>query len=137
MSTQARVAFYIAKNGNIIDKLIAWYTNSKYSHVELVCGGDWYSTSPRDLKVRKQQLIPKEGHWEFIDIDIDLIYLEEFFFLTKGRKYDWLGIFLSQFMPLKIHSERRYFCSEWVASALRIPNSNEYSPQDLYEYLKE
>lgn len=132
----ARLAFYKAKYGNIIDKLIAWWTKSEYSHVELVCCGEWYSTSPRDLQVRRKLIIPTKEKWDFLDIEVDAMYVEDFYILTQGRKYDWLGIFFSQFMPLKIHDRKRYFCSEWCATALRIPNANEYSPEDLYQKVK-
>lgn len=132
---KAHLAFYIAEHGNLVDKAIAWWTKSKYSHVELVFDGYWYSTSPRDLKVRKKMMAPKQGHWEIVNVEIDQDYLQQFFFITQGRKYDWLGIFLSQFMPLNIHDDRRYFCSEWVATVLQIPNANRYSPEDLYQFM--
>mgnify|MGYP002641809513 CR=1 FL=1 len=132
---KARLAFYIASNGNWIDKTIAWYTNSKYSHVELVVGEYWYSTSPRDLQVRKKKIVPTEGRWDFIEVDTDLDYIINFYSSTEGMKYDWLGIFLSQFIPLGIQSERRWFCSEWCASALKLTESSQYSPQGLYLYL--
>lgn len=129
----AKLAFYVAKHGNIVDKAIAWWTNSLFSHVELVCCGDWYSTSPRDLKVRKKRIEPTVGHWIFVDVEVDPMFLEDFFFLTEGRKYDWTGIFLTQFLPLRIHSKSRYFCSEWCAKALQLSNAHHYSPEDLYQ----
>ena len=130
---KAQLAFYVAKNGNWVDKLIAWYTKSQYSHVELIYNGYWYSTSPRDLEVRRKTLIGKEGHWVYKDVTIDLVHLETVFEQTKGKKYDWLGIFLSQFLPLNTHNKNRYFCSEWVATVMKIPSPHLYSPQDLYE----
>ena len=129
---KARLAFYIASNGNLIDKTIAWYTNSKYSHVELVVGEYWYSTSPRDLQVRKKKIVPTKGRWDFIVVDTDLDYIINFYSHSKGMKYDWLGIFLSQFISLGIQSERRWFCSEWCAEAMRFDEPHRYSPQDLY-----
>ena len=129
----AKLAFYKAKHGNFVDKLIAWWTNSEYSHVELVINDAWYSTSPRDLKVRKAYLIPNEKHWDFIDIKIDQNKVEDFYSRTKGAKYDWLGISLTQIINLEIHNPKKWFCSEWVAKALGLKNTNRYSPQDLYD----
>ena len=129
---KAQLAFYIAENGNIVDKLIAWYTDSKYSHVELVYDGLWYSTSPRDLKVRRKRIEPTEGHWDYLDVEIDETYVGEFFFITSGKKYDWLGILLSQFLPLNKHNREKWFCSEWCAFALKIKESHRYSPEDLH-----
>lgn len=128
----SQLAFYIAKHGNIVDKAIAWWTNSKYSHVELVIDGMWYSTSPRDLKVRAKRLIPKEGHWDFVDVDVDTTYAIEFFFLTSGRPYDWLGIWLTQFLPFNLHERKKFFCSEWCARALQYDKAHQYSPEKLY-----
>ena len=44
---KAKLAFYKAK-GNWIDFLVRVFTNSPYSHCELVINKDWYSSSPRD-----------------------------------------------------------------------------------------
>lgn len=134
--TAARLAFYIAKNGNFVDKAIAWWTNSKYSHVELICCNEWYSTSPRDLRVRKKLIQPTEGHWDYLDVSIDPLYLDEFFSLTQGRKYDWTGIWFTQFLPIGWHRKSRYFCSEWCAMVLGIKNPEWYSPESLYRYIK-
>ena len=130
---KAKLAFYIASNGNLVDKAIAFYTRSKYSHVELVIGEYWYSTSPRDLQVRKKSIVPTDGRWDFIDVEVDLDYVVGFYDRTKGAKYDWLGIALSQFIPINVHYKSRWFCSEWCAEAMRLDEPHRYSPQDLYE----
>ena len=129
---KAKLAFYIASNGNLVDKAIAFYTRSKYSHVELVIGEYWYSTSPRDLQVRKKSIVPTDGRWDFIDVEVDLDYVVGFYDRTKGAKYDWLGIALSQFIPINVHYKSRWFCSEWCAEAMRFDEPHRYSPQDLY-----
>lgn len=133
MSTQ--LAFYKGK-GNLIDKAIRWWTKSEYSHVELVHNGVWYSTSPRLLKVEKRHIIPQVLHWDYLEVEVDEKHIDELYLNTAGAKYDWLGIFLSQFLPLNINSNKRYFYSEWCAEALKIKESNKYSPQDLYERIK-
>jgi hypothetical protein len=40
---KVKLAFYKAK-GNWIDLLIRVFTNSPYSHVEIVLNKDWYSS---------------------------------------------------------------------------------------------
>ena len=132
-----KLAFYKGK-GTIVDKLIRWWTKSKYSHVELVINTDWYSISPRDSEVRCKQIHAKEGNWDFVDLPKtkDVEYVKKFYEQTKGAKYDWLGIFLSQLIPLGIQNRNRWFCSEWCAEALQITNSNSYSPQDLFTTIK-
>ena len=44
----------------------------------------------------------------------------EFYEYTKGQGYDWIGMLLSQFLPCKIKHKKRWYCSEWIAYALRI-----------------
>lgn len=47
METLVQLAFYKAK-GDWVDKVIRWWTSSKYSHCEVVIGDEWFSSSPRD-----------------------------------------------------------------------------------------
>ena len=132
---KAQLAFYVAKNGDWTDKLIAWWTDSKYSHVELVLDGTWYSTSPRDLAVRAKQIVAKEEYWDFVEVEVDKVKVVEFYEKTKGAKYDWVAIVLSQIVELDRHSKSKYICSEWCAEAIGLSNGNEYSPGDLYRKL--
>ena len=44
----------------------------------------------------------------------------EFYNATKGCEYDWVGMFLSQFLPYHIKRKGKWYCSEWIAYALRI-----------------
>ena len=134
---KAQLAFYKAKHGNFVDKAIAWYTNSEFSHVELILNGWWYSTSPRDLEVRRKIIRPNPDRWEFVDIGVDKEHVLALYEKTKGSKYDWLGITLSQFINANIHDSQRWFCSEWSATAMKIPNANRYSPEKLYRRVKE
>jgi hypothetical protein len=131
---KARLAFYKGK-GTIVDKAIRWWTGSNYSHVELVINGLWYSTSPRDLCVRCKNIIPDSDHWDFVEVNISRGF-PHFFRTTKGHKYDWLGIFFSQFFAFNIEDKKRWFCSEWCAKALGVKNSNLYSPEGLYRLIK-
>ena len=119
-----KLAFYKGK-GDWTDKLIRLWTHSKYSHVELIINGLWYSTSPRDLRVRAKQIEPKQGHWDFVEIDVSIKQKKEmvkFFKSQFGKKYDWLGIFLSQVIPLNIQEPSRWFCSEICSCALKKSN---------------
>jgi len=53
------VSFYKTKdndNATFADKIIAWWTNGEYSHVELVIDGYMYSTSPRDSELEKRNI---------------------------------------------------------------------------------
>lgn len=134
---KTRLAFYRAEYGNIVDKTIALWTSSLYSHVEIVVGDDprtayWYSTSPRLLRITKRHINYDPDKWRLIDVDIDLDRLEKIYNETKGAKYDFLGILLSEIIPLDIHNQNRWYCSEWCSYVLDLENTR-MSPQKLYE----
>jgi hypothetical protein len=133
-----KLAFYKGK-GNLIDKAIRFWTKGSYSHVELIVDDIWYSISPRDTKVRAKKMIPKKQNWDYVQISKtsdDVKFILDHYENTKGSKYDWLGIFLSQFLKLNIQNNKRYFCSEWCAAALRIDKAHKYNPNNLYKYIK-
>ena len=69
--------------------------------------------------------------------------VEKFFHDTKGDGYDWAGMVLSKFTPFFIKRTGRWYCSEWIAYALRLAgvvdnlyHYNDLTPQRLYEILK-
>ncbi|NOQ32451.1 MAG: hypothetical protein GQ570_15185 [Helicobacteraceae bacterium] len=139
MSKTINIFFYKGK-GDITDKLIRWWTKSEYSHVELAIGDLFYSTSPRDLKVRSKRITPKFESWDYVTINVTNEQLEDiklFYKETSNCKYDWLGIFFSQFIKVGVHHKDRWFCSEWVTASLKrakileVEYPHNYSPQDL------
>ena len=69
--------------------------------------------------------------------------VEKFFADTAGDGYDWPGMILSKFTPFFIKRTGRWYCSEWIAYALRLTGAvdnlyhyNDLTPQRLYEVLK-
>ena len=132
---RARLALYKGP-GDWTDRAIRWYTNSPYSHVELVAGGWWYSTSPRDLKLRRKQIWDNKGHWDYVDVEVDAERLNRLFKEYEGCSYDWLGIVgiaLWKILPF-VHMEnpKKLFCSEWGSMALGLDKPWTYSPGRLY-----
>ena len=81
------------------------------------------------------------------DINIALAFLNS----KLGQKYDHKGIVLSQVFNLDSHDKKKYFCSELISECLKIAftdkekqdyffsleNYQNYSPERLYEYLKQ
>lgn len=128
---KAKLAMYKG-SGNIYDKLIRWWTESKYSHCELVVDGVWYTSSPRDGGVVKREL-KMSSNWDMYDVYVDEKRLEMVMNRNEGAKYDWLGIVFTQVLPFGIHSKSRMFCSEFVAEVLGYYRPHEWSPQDVYE----
>jgi len=137
------VAFYKANQpkANWKDKLIAKYTKGPYSHCEIIIDGYMYSSSPRDGGVRKKKHIVDTNVWEYVFVDIESKNTLQFFGLTKGCKYDWLGI-LGFVIPLKDRTNE-WFCSEWCSTTLRISDykklwklePSKISPNKLYDII--
>ena len=145
-----KIAFYKGK-GNWADTLIRLWTRSPYSHCELVIDdGDellWISSSPRDGKVRiLQNPSMNPNNWDYITIPntvfADNQLIVKLVSPQLGKKYDWLGIFFTQFLPLNIQDPNKWFCSEIVTYLLKksilstIKNKPAwYNPGRLYKEL--
>ena len=65
----------------------------------------------------------KKENWDFIDFTItegQYKIILDFFEETQDCKYDWIGMLFSQFLPFHIKQREKWYCSEWIAYALRI-----------------
>lgn len=134
-----QIAFYKGK-GNILNKIVRWWTNSIYSHAELVFpeSNTWMGITP--LLKSKLNAVERKEHntieWDFIDIEISESQynnIMEFYEDTKGQGYDWVGMLLSQFLPCKIKHKHRWYCSEWIAYALRISGIIDWRVIKIYD----
>jgi len=102
---KVKVAFYKGK-GNWKNKLICWWTGSPYSHVELIMADNftWIGISPlltSTVSARAKVDFDLEN-WDFVDLEVtqeQSNVILDFFKETEGCKYDWVGMFLSQFVP--------------------------------------
>lgn len=135
-----RIAFYKGPAKEFLHKLghfgTKLFTGSKYSHCELILGGWCYSSSSRDGGVRKKAIDYGLPKWDVYDLpsfseDEALAWFE----FHQGQAYDWAGIwrFVFPFLPQK---QTSWFCSEACAAALGLERPEDWSPQDLYAYLK-
>jgi hypothetical protein len=121
-----KVAFYKA-NGDYINKIVRWWTKSKYSHAELILpdGLTWIGISPFKGSVlrAKEKKYYSTLEWDFLELEVteqQLHVINEFYESTKGCSYDWFGMLLSQCLPFHIKQKEKWYCSEWIAYALRI-----------------
>lgn len=139
-----KIAFY-KTGGNWFDKLIRWWTFGPYSHVELIDKrGNLYSASQHHNMVRVARFRLKPEHWDVFELSDNLSEKRALYFIRSQMhfKYDWIGILLSQVIPLRIHEPNKWFCSELVFAALQHAglNSNHKSynihPNKLYKILK-
>jgi hypothetical protein len=123
---EIEVAFYKGE-GNFLNKLVRWWTNSRYSHAELVLPDQktWLGISPflkSEVNSREKVLVDHD-EWDLIKISVteeQRATIIDFFDETRGCGYDWIGMLLSQFLPCRIKHRDRWYCSEWIAYALRI-----------------
>lgn len=110
-----------------------------YSHAELALpdDGKWmfYSSSFRDGGVRKKEIVPESGRWDFIVLErseSDVIGMKAIFSLIEGCKYDWpaLGRFVFGSIWL-LNMTWWFFCSEVVALLLKLPRPERVHPCHL------
>jgi len=120
------IALYKGK-GNLVNRIVRKWTKSQYSHAELILEDKktWIGISP----FIKAEIVKREidthnaNNWDFFKISItDEQYntILDFYDLTKGSRYDWFGMLLSQFLPFRVKQENKWYCSEWILYALRI-----------------
>lgn len=119
--------------GKIGNAITRWWTGSVYSHCELVIDGACYSASFMDGGVRSKEINLQSGNWsELIPLPwADAKRVLWYFNKTKGSGYDWFGIFGAQLFNRRRQDPSRFFCSEWCAAALALPNAEIYNPHTL------
>jgi hypothetical protein len=124
-------------------------TQSIYSHAELIMpDGKSISIQPFGTTgVRKIRFKDQKGTEDYDIVCIpatsaQIETVEKFYEDTKGDGYDWAGMILSKFTPFFIKHIGRWYCSEWIAYALRLAGAvdNLYhyadlTPQRLHEIL--
>jgi hypothetical protein len=142
----ATIAFYKG-NESITDTLIKLWTRSHYSHCELYFEGAWVTSHPQyGVVSTKKELIYDHANWDYLSFNVNYYtpvfdkYLKD----QLGCEYDWKGIVFSQFIPLGVNSDTRWFCSEIVTKLLQILlvdvtldlQPNKVSPAKLYKVLQ-
>jgi hypothetical protein len=132
---KAHLAFYRGK-GTFIDSFIRWWTNSNYSHVELVINHEWYSSSIRDKGVRKKRMYPKLQNWDLLEVDIDIVHVLNIYNKYENSKYDFTGVLLTHLIPLNIESKNKKFCSELCAEFMKLDAPYTYTPESLCQKLR-
>lgn len=129
------IAFYKGK-GSWQDKLIRLFTIGKYSHCEVAI----YHTERFGCKTWGDYSVDRwrnnnTDDWDFVEILMSVKQVRDFYSKTKGRKYDWKAILLSQILPFRLHNKDEYICSEWCAELLGLDEPHRYSPNSLFRKL--
>jgi len=139
---EIKVAFYKG-GGDLFNKIVRWWTKSPYSHTELILpdGVTWIRIGPfsssKLCAIKKEKWDPK--NWDFVTLKVtqpQLDTIKEFFERTQGCKYDWWGMVLSHLIPFKIKQRGKWYCSEWIAHALRVSRVIDWKKARIFERAK-
>ena len=121
------------------DWLTRKLTRGQYSHAEIAVQEHpqasvytCYSASIRDKGVRCKVMPLPAAKWDLIPLPSAPEaheQLQRLWMSTEGQGYDLMGALGIAFgLP---QNRRRWFCSEWCATALGLPESWRWSPNDL------
>ncbi len=142
------IAFYKGRANKfwyrIQDAAVRLATNSIYSHVELIEGRAHLdqsylclTASGRDGGVRAKNIYLRPDSWDLKFVPCDATYATRFITDRIGLKYDYKAILLTQLINLGVEDPTKWFCSEIIAAALRLDQSDPthkfhwYSPKRL------
>lgn len=127
-----QLAMYKAR-GDIFNRLIRWWTNSPYSHCELVVRGNCYSSSVRDGGVRVKTMALPSDKWDLISLPwADADAVTDWFIAHERDRYGWLDLLTGQLLGMH-RDHRGVFCSEACAKALGLRGATQLSPQALLD----
>lgn len=123
--------------GQIGNAAIRWWTNSAYSHCELVVDGVCYSSSVMDGGVRRKEIDLSSENWDVVTVPWACAErVLAYFAVTDSHRYGWPSLLLSQFLNLNRPVKGAEFCSEWCAAALGLPAPSSLSPHTLGEWVR-
>lgn len=135
-------AFYKAK-GDWRNKAVRWATRSRYSHCEAILRlaeheeqVTCHSASSRDGGVRSKAILLRSDTWDLLHLPLCFYNAEranQLLTRAAGARYDYPGIMLSHVFSLNRHAAHRWFCSEFCAELIGVPNPHTYSPQAFYD----
>lgn len=145
-----QLAFYLGRKAENpatqwMDRLICWWTDSRFSHVEFVqrwetAGATCWAASNRDGEVRSTVIDVKNGRWLLLTVPYaDYNRLLAHFQANKGRKYGWLCA-LAHAAPRPMRGLMRAigrhlpYCSSIVAAGMGLPDVW-ITPGQLYDTL--
>ena len=148
MDNNLYISFH--KPGGLIGAAISLWTWGKYSHVEFVYRGCVYLANPGGVRVKP--FVKKKNADIFkVSEAVDPEAVIDFFYGSRGRGYDYLGILGQAFYARRVQDNEKYFCSEFCLNALDYAmnftledkgkkfsdmRNYAYSPSKLFKYLQ-
>ncbi len=136
--SQGYIAFL--KPRNAYERMTALLDGGKFCHVELMIeqnpDGTWQTISSLpDSGVRLRNVTLQGKHWVKIPVEVDIDYCRAWYALHTGQKYDWVGLATTKIPFINGH-KGKWFCSELVATLLKLKNPQSCGIQDLYNHVK-
>lgn len=127
INLDVKLAFKFKKSKeSLTNKLICWWTKSKYYHVELIVGNKWISSNPDVGGVTINDLQPLRDNYEYLELKDVRVTKEQYNRIMQwvssqsDKKYDWLAIYTSCILPFNWESKNKWFCSEIVTTILKF-----------------
>lgn len=140
-----KIQIALCKGTGLVSSVIKWWTRSKYSHVALILNEKVMFASVPNKGTMFIRIWDKSDYDTFDVLITEEQYSELFKYCTdeNGCDYDWIGIILSQIVAMNRESDTKWFCSEFVISALiKIgvsPNvglrPSRFSPEDIHKFI--
>lgn len=122
-----KIAFKkIVKDSDIVEKAIGIITKSNYCHCELVINDTWVSSNSKEGVTIKEDFDYYADEWDFYEFPVldimtrDFNIIMDFIRKQDDKTYDFLGIILSQLVPISVHNRKKYFCSEITVRVLQL-----------------
>lgn len=144
---RTHIAYYLGRKTEnpeteLLDRIICFFTRSKYSHVELVYDyspvsqiGLCASSSSRDGGVRQTRIDFSTGRWELYEIPTTKTkdQIIDWFDMRGNCQYDWAGA-LGAYIERINGKDKRYFCVEAVGECLDIPGASKMTPEEFWQF---
>jgi len=135
-----KIAFFKGNTHEYHHRFVRWWCKSIYSHAEIVLddGQTWVSISPflYSRVAARIRTSVDQNDWDFIEFSVttdELCSLKDFISETTGDGYDWVGMLLSQVLPVIVKSKKRWYCSQWVFKALSYSGIIKLSSTKIHE----
>jgi hypothetical protein len=123
----------------IFSRLVRWWTNSQYSHTELIFSdGTSASSSFIDGGVRFKEISYDNDHWDFIELpeSFNETAARLWFIQNENKKYDVLGL-VGFVWKRGTQNKNKFYCNESIGEALGIKDSWRFDPGSFAVVMQE
>jgi hypothetical protein len=110
-------------------KMIKWWTKSEYYHVEFFTQDHWISANTDGIEILSLKKLKSNYDYFFIEVNMsrrNADILRRYMLEQNGKKYDWVGIWMSQFLNIGANRRDKWFCSEIVTKLLQVSLIEEF-----------